>query len=93
MDTQDDRLKAFRRQIDGFDEELLRILSERTDVARQIGAYKKARGLGLTDQKRMEAVLATQLARASAANLPEDFVRELYEVIYKHTISIEAETP
>lgn len=86
-------MKAFRRQIDGFDEELLRILSERTDVARQIGAYKKARGLGLTDQKRMEAVLATQLARASAANLPEDFVRELYEVIYKHTISIEAETP
>jgi len=93
MDGRNDQLEAFREQIDTLDKELLRVLAERMDIAREIGSYKKARDLELTDLKRMEAVLAAQLARAASAGLPEDFVRELYEIIYKHTIAVEAETP
>jgi len=93
MSDKDDRLEEFRKQIDALDEELLHVLSERMDVARKIGSYKKARGLALTDTERMEAVLAAQLARASSAGLPEEFVKQLYEIIYKHTIAVEADTP
>jgi chorismate mutase len=93
MSDASDRLEEFRKEIDTLDEELLRVLAERMDIARQIGSYKKANGLELTDPKRMETVLAAQMERAKSADLPEEFVKQLYEIIYKHTIAVEAETP
>ncbi|HZL07922.1 MAG TPA: chorismate mutase [Candidatus Dormibacteraeota bacterium] len=93
MSDQDDRLNDLRKQIDTLDEELLRVLSERMNAAREIGSYKKSHGLDLTDSERMRAVLETQLSRADQAGLPHEFVQELYEVIYKHTIAVEADTP
>ena len=93
MSDKDDQLEEFRKQIDALDEELLRILSERMDVARKIGSYKKAHGLELTDPERKEAVLAAHLARAKSAGLPEEFVKQLYETIHEHTVAVEADTP
>lgn len=93
MSGPDEQLEDLRKQIDALDEELLLVLSKRMNVARQIGSYKKAQGLELTDPKRMKAVLAAQLAKASSADLPEAFVQELYEIIYKHTIAVETDTP
>jgi chorismate mutase len=92
MSNERDDLEELRRQIDALDETLLRLLAERMKVARQIGSYKKAHDLSVADPARMEAVLAVQQAKAQAADLPEEYIKQLYEIIYKYTIEVEAET-
>lgn len=93
MSEQSDQLAELRRHIDALDNQLLSVLAERMAVARQVGSYKKAHDLVLTDPQRMESVLHVQLKKAESLNLPEEYIRQLYEVIYKYTIEVEAETP
>lgn len=86
MSTELDRL---RRRIDGLDEDMIRTLASRMEVVKDIGRYKKANGLELRDDERLKALLEAQLGRPAAQDLPEAFVRELYELIHKYALEAE----
>jgi chorismate mutase len=84
-------LDELREQIDALDEDLLKVLARRMDIVAEIGAYKKANGLELRDDKRFQALVATQRERAEALNLPEELVAQLCELIHTFALKREAE--
>ena len=50
------KLSDLRKQIDEIDEQLAMLLKRRFSVAKQIGEYKKANGIVVTDSGRESAV-------------------------------------
>lgn len=88
---QEEDLDKLREKIDALDGELLEALARRMEVVTEIGRYKKARGMELRDEERLRALLARQLDRAGALNLPEELITELYELIHKYALRIENE--
>lgn len=50
------KLSDLRKQIDEIDEQLAALLKRRFSVAKQIGEYKKANGIVVTDGGRESAV-------------------------------------
>ena len=74
-------LDELRLDIDKIDNEMIRLFSERMDVAAQIGAYKKENGLPVFDPKRERDKL-----RELASRMPEDkreYVYCLYSLIFE----------
>jgi len=92
MDNQDDKLADLRRQIDALDDELLQLLARRMNKVREVGRYKKARGLPPLDQQRWQTVLEMRLAGAGALQLSQEFITKLYQLIHEYALEIEADT-
>lgn len=84
-----DELEDLRKKIDALDKELLKALAKRMEVVREVGRYKKSKGLSLRDDERLKALLAERLKTAGELDLPEELVNKLYELI--HEASLEAE--
>lgn len=87
-----DKLEKWRKQIDALDEELVDVLGKRFNIVRQIGEYKKAKGIPPLDQKRWQTILKSQLARAGQHNLSKDFIKKLYNLIHKYALEIESDS-
>ena len=71
-------LTELRQQLEAIDAECVALLGRRMDVARLIGAHKRAHGLAPLDPRREAQVVnaAAQLARK--AGLPEEAVRGIF---------------
>ncbi len=91
MDSTDNSLEKLRKQIDVLDEELLKAVARRMEIVTAIGRYKKAHGIELRDQQRLESLIKVQIERAESLNLPAEFITELYELIHKYALQLEAE--
>ena len=50
-------LQELRREIDGIDKQLVELFRQRMDVTRQVGEYKRERGIPVLDQERERQVL------------------------------------
>lgn len=86
-----DGLDGLRKKIDALDAQLLKVLASRMEVVREVGRYKKARGMDLRDEKRMQALLADLSAQAAGLDLPTELVQEIYRLIHEYAIRIESE--
>jgi chorismate mutase len=71
---------ALRRRIDGIDEKLVRLLSERAECALAIGREKKAAGLPIYQPSR-EAEVLHHVQQVNAGPLDDGAVRRLFERI------------
>lgn len=85
-----DSLENWRKQIDGFDKDLLYTLAKRADIVREIGKFKKARNIAPLDQKRWQEVLQSKLLEAHALNLSEEFIEKIYNLIHEYSLEIES---
>ncbi len=54
-------LTVLRARIDAIDTELVALFEKRMEAARQVGVYKRERGLDVTDTAREEAVLDSRV--------------------------------
>ena len=69
------RLEELRQRITSCDGELIRVLRERLELAREIGEVKEALGLPVTDPQREAAVVRRAAERARAEGLDEELIR------------------
>ena len=69
----------YRAKIDKIDEEIVRLFSERMDVARQIAAIKKENGLPVFDPKREREKLIS--VRSLAPDRYADYAERLYSLM------------
>jgi len=74
------QLDELRAQIDQIDEELLRLFEKRMQIATQVAAYKKARGLPVLDRKR-EIEKLEPLAKKVSPELGS-YAQDLYETLF-----------
>lgn len=82
-------LNQLREEIDTLDNELISILAERMKVAEAVGKYKVENGLKPLDKKRWQTVLDSRIALGKKAGLPSTFVHSLFDIIHKHSLSIQ----
>jgi chorismate mutase len=72
------RLEALRGEIERLDQEIVRLIGQRTRLAREARAAKQDAGLPLFDPAREAAVVRRAAALARAEDLPDEAVRELF---------------
>lgn len=84
-------IQKWRKQIDGIDRELLRLLNRRATLAVKLGALKKAAGLGLYDPGREREILR-HLVQLNPGPLDERAVAELFRRIIRESRRLEART-
>lgn len=71
-------LAALRDGLGALDAELVELLARRVDVARRIGAEKRAAGLATLDTQREAQVVAAVARHARRVGLPEESVRDIF---------------
>lgn len=71
-------LAALRDELGALDAEFVELLARRVDVARRIGAEKRATGLATLDTRREAQVVAAVARHARRAGLPEESVRDIF---------------
>lgn len=78
-----------RDDIDRIDNEIIRLLTERMDVANDIAQYKLANNQSITDAKREHSKLVTLRKKAKDAGLSPSYITDLFKTIIKHTCCAE----
>lgn len=84
-------LPEIRLKIDVVDEQIIRLLNERSDLVHEVGVVKKAQGLALHVPEREEQVLRALAAKAREMNsrLPEKSIRAIYREIMFAALELE----
>jgi 4-amino-4-deoxychorismate mutase len=87
----DNGLGRFRQRLDPIDDEIARLLGERFEICREVAQFKSDRGIPMMQPERVEEVRARYLARGAEANLPADFMGELFDLLIGATCKLEDE--
>lgn len=87
----DNGLQPFRERLDPIDEEIARLLGERFEICREVAQYKSEHGIPMMQPERVAEVRERYLARGAEANLPVEFMGELFELLIGATCKLEDE--
>jgi chorismate mutase len=82
----DNKLDALRANIDRIDNYMMEILSERMDIARQIGLYKKENNYTILQTNRWDEIVKDRINKGVSKELTEEFIKELFEAIHQESI-------
>ena len=78
--------QAYRRQIDEIDRELMKLLSKRMEIAREIGELKKERGMVAFQPYRYNEIMERYMKFSADCRIEADAVREIFELIHSESI-------
>lgn len=75
-------MDRFRKKIDKIDEQLVKLLDERMELAFELGKLKKEKGLGVFDGTREKQVFE-KLKALPKQTIRDNEIKELYEQIIR----------
>lgn len=75
-----DKIKALRKEVDGLDSKIVRLIAERCKITDRIGHIKKQLGLAILDTAR-ENEIVTRLKHISPENIESKFIDRVYRQI------------
>lgn len=81
-------LDDIRKRIDAIDDQLLHLLSERTDCVHEVGEIKKKENLPIYAPEREESLLRKLIGK-SDGRLPEKSIRAIYREIMSAALHLE----
>ncbi len=84
-----EEIQKLRKKIDEIDENILRLLGERSEICRSIGLLKKQSDIPITDPTRENEVYANIRGKAPDFALDADQVEEVYRQIVNMCSSIQ----
>lgn len=82
-------LLRLREQLDLIDAEILRLLSERMKLSKEIGLIKQDHNMPIFQPQRWQQVLDQQIQMAKTMGLDESFVRELTDKIHSESLRMQ----
>jgi chorismate mutase len=82
-------IQKLRKKIDVVDENILRLLGERSEICRSIGLLKKENDLPTTDAVRENEVFTNVRGKASDFGLDVDQVEAIYRQIVNMCSSVQ----
>ncbi len=86
-----DPLERLRQEIEGLDEEILKLLNKRASVSLEIGKLKAQAGTHIRDLQREEEIFA-YLAKLNKGPLEPDQIKQIFEQIMSVSRSLQAHT-
>ena len=84
-------LEDWRKEIDSIDEEIVRLISRRAEIALKIGALKAAAGLPVVDTAREDEILRSAARRSKGVLKREAMVR-IFRAVIRESRNVQAET-
>ncbi len=85
-------LEPLREQIDTIDHEMLRLLSRRMNLSKEIASVKREGQMAVYQSKRWEAVMQDRMQMAEVLGLDGNFTKDLLEKIHAESIRMQMET-
>jgi chorismate mutase len=82
-------IRKLRKKIDVIDENILRLLGERSEICRSIGLLKKENALPITDNTRENEVFTNIRGKAPDFSLDADQVEAVYRQIVNMCSSVQ----
>ena len=82
----DDTLRKFRVRIDELDAQLIRLLAERFEITKDVGAYKAEAGLPPADPGREAEQVARLRALAEEVGMDPTFSEQVFRLIVDEVI-------
>ncbi len=82
-------LNEYRRQIDHWDSELLRVLNNRMSISEEIGKYKKKENITILQTGRWSEILEDRLAKARQLGMSDQFIIQIFKQIHQESISFQ----
>ncbi len=83
-------LERLRQEVNRMDAEVVRILQERAEITRRIGAEKGKTGVAVRDPAR-EAEVMARVKAMNAGRLPEPLLESVYRRIFEMCIEVQKE--
>jgi chorismate mutase/prephenate dehydratase len=85
------KLPEIRQKIDAIDEQLIKLLSERSDLVHEVGLVKRAEGTEIYAPEREETVLRALVEKNQKlkGRLPEKSIRAIYREIMSASLALE----
>jgi chorismate mutase len=82
----DETLLGFRARIDELDDQLIRILAERFEITKAVGAHKASTGLPAADPQREATQVERLGAIAAEAGMDPAFSEKVFRLIVDEVI-------
>ena len=82
-------IDALRARIDLIDENLLKLLKDRMDVSRAIGAYKKEHNVAILQTGRWEQLLSDMVSRAAELGISAEAVTAIMTAIHDESVRVQ----
>ncbi|MBP5547688.1 MAG: bifunctional 3-deoxy-7-phosphoheptulonate synthase/chorismate mutase type II [Bacteroidales bacterium] len=82
-------LNRLREQLDVIDAEILRLLSQRMQLSKDIGDIKHEYNMPIFQPQRWQQVLERQMAAARTMGLDEQFIKEITEKIHGESLRMQ----
>lgn len=81
-----DSLASLRKNIDEVDNDLIDLLAKRMRISRQIGEYKKEKGMTIVQPKRYTEILDKRGAQGSLLGIAPECVKNIFEHIHEESV-------
>lgn len=85
----DKKLQPLRKQISSIDNELIKLLSERLEVVKEVWKIKKEYNIQPLQEKRWLEVLDNISSEAEELWLDKDFIIDIWNTIHKEALRLE----
>lgn len=82
-------MKPFRDRIDELDDQIVDLLTARTNIIREVGQFKFDNNIPCLLPDRIEAVKNRVCARAEDKDLDSELVRRLYSILIDYSCDLE----
>ena len=86
-------LETLRNEIKKRDEEIVRLISERTELAKQVGEYKVENSLPIRNPEVEKKVVARFLDLGDRYGLSEEVMKEISASLIKEAVDVESSIP
>jgi chorismate mutase len=84
-------LEDLRKEIDRIDDQLVKLIADRMSVVREVGEYKKSRGIKPLDESRWQKVLERNRELATQLSVSEDLIVDIYNRMHESALKLESE--
>lgn len=81
-----DALVDLRRQIDEIDNDLIDLLARRMKISREIGEYKKEKGMTIVQPRRYTQILDKRGAQGSLQGIDPECIKNIFEHIHEESV-------
>ena len=78
--------QSYREHIDEIDRELMKLLSKRMEIAREIGELKREKGMMVFQPLRYNEIMERYVKFCADGRIEADAVREIFELIHSESI-------
>lgn len=79
-------LSQYRNTINHIDEEILRLLVRRGEIAKTIGLYKHNRGMCILQPERYRELMSSREQQAQTLGLDTKYVHDLFSIIHEESV-------